>query len=46
MLQTFWTGFMKPDTLARLQYIDARYEGQIVVKRRPTTATRPKTTKM
>ena len=34
-LQTFWSAYMKPDTLAQLQYIDARFDGQIVVKRTP-----------
>ncbi len=32
-LQTFWSMFMKPDTLALMQYIDARFDGQIVVKK-------------
>ena len=33
LLQTFWTNFMKSDSLASVKYVDVRFEGQVVVKR-------------
>lgn len=37
MLDTFWSNFMKPEMYGEMQYIDARYDGQIVVKWRTQT---------
>jgi cell division protein FtsQ len=37
MLQAFWTDFMNADSSSRAQYVDARFDGQIVVKWGPRT---------
>ena len=37
-LETFWGNFMKTDSLNNIQYVDARYEGQVVVKRNQQNA--------
>jgi hypothetical protein len=32
MLQTFWNGAVNPGNISQLQYVDARFDGQVVVK--------------
>ncbi|MFI5251560.1 MAG: cell division protein FtsQ/DivIB [Bacteroidota bacterium] len=32
MVQTFWNNFMKSDSLGSVKYVDARFEGQVVLK--------------
>jgi cell division septal protein FtsQ len=39
LLQTFWANFMKPDSLGQIKCIDARFEGQIVLKRNQNDTT-------
>lgn len=32
LLQTFWSNFIRTENIAKLQYIDLRFDGQVVVK--------------